>query len=275
MKGQNMQHIPREYPTIGEKRFKERSGERYLADGVTIRCQAVAKHRLRAAREESGDFTSPAEKWWPELQCTRGAAPGQYVCKFHGGLSPRTVPRTILDVLPEVLADKFQTIQNNPDYIDRKEEIILFKAMIWEALEQLDQEGGSQEAWDMVQGAYDALSTGSIISAKALLFKALESTNRSKELRREIRANANVLADLTTTQTKTAKELRLMATHEQVAGMLAEVQNAFFDAIDRVKLDAETRTRLGTLFLGRLVRFNKLGTTAIPDELSSGTEQTD
>jgi hypothetical protein len=143
--------------------------------------------------------------------------------------------------------------------------------MQWELLEELQVESGNEEAWDMVHEAYVQLGLGNVVPAKSLLFRALEKTDRTKDIRKEIRDNAKILSELTSTQTKTAKELRLMATTEQVSGLLAEVQKAFFDAIKMVD-DENVRTQLGVAFLGRLVRFNQYSPAPVLSELPSGTE---
>ena len=49
---------------LSEKRFLEASGNRYLSDGTTIRCQAVANTSMAKLRAERDDYDSPTEHFW-------------------------------------------------------------------------------------------------------------------------------------------------------------------------------------------------------------------
>lgn len=227
-----------------ERRFKEGSGERYLRDG-RMRCHAIAKSRLREWREEFNDTESPAEVSWPETQCRGAAVEGFYVCKWHGGSTPRVVnpPRSILDVLPDDMAAKYAVLMQNPDYISRKEDILLFKARQWQLLEELEKQHGGEEAWGMVAEGLNEIKLGNQVTGIGLLEDALESTHNIKEIWKEQRENEAVIKDLTNTQVKTAKELKSMATYDQVMNMMINVFNVILEKAnnlieDPIKRDA-------------------------------------
>lgn len=207
--------------SIPEQRFREKSGEQYTSTGK-IRCHGLAKSRVRQWREEFDDYETPSEDLWPECQCHKPAVEGYFVCGFHGGKTPRLVnpPRTILDVMPLDMADKYRKLLENPDYISRKEDILLIKARQWELLEELQIEAGSDEAWGLVHDAAVKFKRGDDINGLDLLQRALDTTRRKEQIWGEIYQTEKLLGDLTTTQMKTAKDLQTMATHEQVNALM-------------------------------------------------------
>ena len=229
--------------SITEKRFVDGTGERYCADG-RIRCQAVAKGRLRKWREEFGDDETPAEDTWPETQCNRAAEEGYYVCKWHGGKSKsKKAPKTIYDTMPKDLAAKLQVLYDNPDYISRREDILLIKARQWELLEKLDDELPGDEAWGMVEDGLHKINLGEDLSGKYLIEQALLSVKKQKDVWNEIYKSQNILKDLTNTQVKTAKELRLMASQEQVMHMIASIYEIMLEKADQFIDDPTQREK--------------------------------
>lgn len=214
-----------------EERFTEGSGERYMKDG-RIRCHGMARSRVRAWREEHQDWDTPTDDLWPEMQCHMAAEEGFFVCRLHGGKTPTTVapPRTMIDAMPVDLANKFRVIMENPDYISRKEQIVLAQARQWELLEELKQTAGSEEAWGMVHEAYVLLKKGEDIQAKLMLEDALDHTKRHREVWEEVYRTDKVLVDLTNTQVKTAKEMRQMATTEQILRLMQGIENVVIAA---------------------------------------------
>ena len=125
--------------SIPEQRFKEKTGIQFLDSGK-IRCQGLAKSRIRKWREDYDDYTTPTKFLWPECQCGQFAVDGQFVCKWHGGKTPRTKNpvRTMLDVMPLDMADKYKAIMDSPDYISRKDDINLIKTRVVMLLEELE-----------------------------------------------------------------------------------------------------------------------------------------
>jgi hypothetical protein len=205
-------------------RFKEGSGERFLENGA-MRCHALARSKIRAWREAYDDYDTPTELLWPECQCGLGAEDGQFVCRFHGGKSPRTKnpPRSILDVMPLDMAQKFRAVMESSDYISRKDDIILFKTRIMMLLEDLDQEASSEEAWASVHEALVKLQQGDTLNAIEYLKYAISAKINKQEIWQEIHKAEKMLSDLTTTQVRTAKELQSMATAEQVNALITSI----------------------------------------------------
>lgn len=229
--------------SITEQRWIDNSGERYLVDG-RIRCQAVSKGKLRKWREEFNDYEIAAEDTWPETQCKNAAEDGYYACRFHGGKSVRKkLPENIFETLPEELAYKMRVLYGNPDYMSRKEDILLIKARQWELLESLNDELPSSEAWGMVEDGLYKIRVGEDIEGIFLIDAALNSVKRQEVVWQEIYKSEGVIKDLTNTQVKTAKELRLMASQEQVMRMLESIYDIMLEKADQFISDETQRNR--------------------------------
>lgn len=253
-----------------ERRFKEGSGERYLKDGRT-RCHAMSKAKLRRLRAERNDYDSDNDVFWPEAQCRNEAVYGKYACKFHGGESPTSKPKDVYDVLPYDLVEKLQLIEQQPDYISRKFDIQLMEARRLQLLEELRDEVGSDEIWDMLSESHRYMSKGDTVKAEALLQRALTSHVDSSSKWEEIYRIEDKLKDLTNTQVKTAKELRIMATAEQVTGIFAEVQRVFLMAGEEFFDDTVARSRFYEFVAKRIADLGGSRTAAFSAQLNSGS----
>jgi hypothetical protein len=249
---------------ITEKRFKEASGVQFLDNGK-VRCQGLAKSRIKKWREEFDDDTTPTEDLWPECQCHLAACPGYHVCKFHGGKTPRTkaAPRTVLDVLPLDLADKYRALMANPEYISRKEDILLIKTRQYELLEGLGEEIGSEEAWGNVAEALVTLRHGDSLNAVKYLEKALQATENKKETWKEFYQTEKLLSDLTTTQVRTAKELQSMATMEQVQSLVHTLLRVMVSRIDAYIVDPALRSEYKLMVVSEIEKL----TNTTPSEI--------
>lgn len=228
---------------ISEKRFLEGSGQKYLADGITVRCQAVSSGKAMKLRVERNDFESPIEAFWPEAQCSRGAVVGGFVCRYHGGASIlRKSGGNLLDAVPIDLAEKIKQLSGNPSYLSSREEILLMQARIWQLVEKLDNdEIGSEEAWKMVGQAIRRLRKGDVVGAQKLLEQALEQTTLEREIWREIKATAETLSVLRSAQTKTIKEMRMWASMEQVSNLILNINQIITDAGEKYIENGGTR----------------------------------
>lgn len=265
--------------TIGkpEQRFREGLGVQFLKDG-RIRCHALAKNKVYQWRvAHDNDWETPSDELWPECQCHLGAEPGFYVCRFHGGETPRTVnpPRSIADTLPDSLASKYAALMANPDYISRKEQIVLTVARQMELMEDLSEQAGNEEAWGMVAEAAVLLKQGETVQAEYLLDKALDYTNREKEIWREYYQTNSVLRDLTNTQVKTAKELKQMATTEQIQYLMQNMETIIVETGKRYVHDADKRREFIADVGAEFARFNINRNPAVVRQLIGAGSSTD
>jgi len=205
-----------------EQRFKAASGEQFTDSG-RIRCHGLAKSKIRIWRETYEDNDTPTDELWPECQCGQTAEEGQYVCRFHGGKTPRTVnaPRTLLDVMPLDMAEKYRAIVASPDYISRKEDINLIQVRRNMLVEDLNKEADSEEIWGLVHEAVVKLRKGDALNALKYLEQATTSVDNKNDVWQEIYRVEKLLGDMTTVQMKTAKDLQSMATTEQVTALIS------------------------------------------------------
>lgn len=262
--------------TITEQRFRDASGERFLKNG-NLRCQAVSKTRVRQWRLEHDDWTTPTEDLWPECQCARPALPGVFTCHYHGGRTPRRgdeAPRNIFDVMPVDLREKLQALMNSHEYISRREDILLIKARQWQLLEELSQSAGSEVAWEIVADALHLMRQMEYGQATALLEQAVDCVKREEEIWEEIYKTENVIKDLTNTEMRTAKELRLMVTADQVMALMNNIYGAIAEGVNRCINNADDQTRF-LYYIGReFSRFTNLSPTgAFPQLIAGGAEE--
>lgn len=258
---------------LTERRFRDGSGVQYLKDG-RVRCQAIAKSKVRKWRAENNDYETPVEEFWPECQCHLAAMPGMFVCNYHGGMAPHMkTARTIIDVMPIDLAGKFATLQDNSDYMDNRENILAITARQWQLLERMQQEAGGEEAWNMVEEALVELRRGDDSKAELLLSSALKSIQQEKDAWAEIYKSSEVIKDLRATQVKTAKELRLMATADQVLSFIRNIQQAIVDGAKQYIDEPKKQASFLQYVSGEIARFANIGPATVSARLESGRRE--
>lgn len=218
--------------SLTEERFRTGAGEKYCKNGK-IRCQGTSMSQVRKWREEFNDDVTPIDELWPECQCPNAAVDGFFVCSFHGAKGARAQgqrPRDIMDLLPIDLSEKFQVLADNPNYLTRYEAIVLLNARVWELVEGLGEKIGGAEAWGSVSEALQCVKRDDTTSAIYYLEKALDDTRGIKDTWKEILEIESTLNRTVDTEVKTAKELRVMASMDQVMGMISGIQQAIMKA---------------------------------------------
>jgi len=259
--------------SLSERRFRDGTGVQYLQDG-RVRCHSIAKSKVRKWREENNDYETPVEDFWPECQCHLAAIPGSFVCSFHGGLTPhKNRPNSILDVMPMDLAEKMAVMLDSAEYMDSREDILLVKARQWELLEQMQQEAGGPQAWEKVEEALVELRRGDEQKAEALLSSAVKAVHTEREAWDEIYKASEVIKDLRATQVKTAKELRLMATADQVLAFIRNIQQAIIDGAKEYIDEPKKQARFLQYVSGEISRFANLGPATVSARLESGRRE--
>lgn len=232
--------------SISEIRFYEGKGEQYLKNN-RVRCQATSAAATRRVREETGDYESDSSTFWPKNQCGLVAVDGTFLCKFHGGAKQALYKRedSYLGVFPTDIAERIKTLQKNPDYLSRADDINLMRARIMQLGERLLSSQESEEAWGEVSNALAALNRGEIVQATELLERSLNYHDVELETWDEIHKTENTLTTLTNTQMKTMKELRLMASYEQVLRLTGAIYEIIQTAADTYITDGSSRTQFG------------------------------
>lgn len=242
-----------------ERRFLENSGQRYLGDGATIRCHAVSKTRLRERREELDDPELTSDDVWPELQCTRGAEPGAYACKYHGGRSVGVKrAETINDIMPIPLREKMDLVMRSPDYMNRYQEMAQLLARNALLFESMQGHEGGLASWEMVDDALALIEKGELVKGSALLRIAKENMMNEFGAWDEVRENMALLDRLTRTQMSTAKEMRQMMTTEQAMVMVEKMFQINIDAVELFIIDQDVKRKFVNYVSGELRKFSDL-----------------
>lgn len=260
--------------TKTEQRFREGRGARYMSDGQRVRCQAQSKNQLRDWRIKNQNDSLDNDAIWPECQCTRAAVYGAYACSLHGGLTPsKKKPESILDVIPYDLGEKLKIIMENPNYISSRTDIMLWNARQWELYEKLSAETGSKEDWERVAEARRLLKNGDFTQAAALLDASLSSHDTKRDVWEELHKVEKTVNELRSTEAKVAKEMRLMASAEQVERLMDRVFSILMRGIEKNVTDSSEQTRLIQYVIGELSAAINIGPSAIGRFLDAGSRE--
>lgn len=254
---------------VSEQRWREAKGQRYCRDGVTIRCQAVSKTNLRKARVEQGNLELTSSDVWPEGQCIFAAEPGTYLCHFHGG-STRAIEKrgsaVMLGMIPIDMREKIEILQQNPDYINREMQIWELLAMNAQLYERMEELGGGPDSFEKILDGLAMIEGGNIANGVKGIRDIVLSERSQRELRDELRTNMNLLKEMTKVQVSTAKELKTMATTDQVMNLVEGVVDDFITIVKDIIVDKVTADRLVDRFV-RAVRLRLNARIPTPTEM--------
>lgn len=216
-----------------------------MSDGQRVRCHAVSKTYIRRIRIEQNNPDLSSEDIWPDGQCVRAAEAGTFLCYFHGGKSLTIRKRTILDFMPIDLQEKMEILIENKDYINREQEIYQVLALNAQLYERLDEiSGGGEDTRQEILIGTRMIKDGQVEAGLSRIQDALGSERAQAEIREELRANFQLLQGLTRTQVNTAKELRLMATADQVIALIEGISDDFTRIISKNVSDPDLARRL-------------------------------
>ena len=241
---------------VTEQRFREGSGHQYLRDGITPRCHAVSKTNLRRLRVERGDLNLTSEDVWPEGQCIQAAEPGAYACRFHGGATLAIERRDNIashGMIPLDMHEKIKILQQNPDYISREMQIWEVLAMNAQLYEKMEELGGGPDSFEKILVGLAMVEGGRIADGIKGIREIVLSEKAQRELRDELRTNMSLLKELTKVQVSTAKELKTMATTDQVMNMVEGIVDDFISIVKEVIGEKVVADRLVDRFV-RAVR---------------------
>lgn len=210
-----------------EQRFRDATGERYLKNGK-VRCQSCSKTKIKLLRIKHNDPTLRAEDLWPDAQCSWPAVEGTFGCERHGGKSPNANKRTLAEWMPIDLREKIEILEQNKDQLFNRDneiaQLIAINAQLYESMEELVV---GVEGYQAVAEARKSLASGDVAAATMLLEIALKDARTEREVRVELRENIKLIDKLTITQFNIRKDLKLMATIDQVRNLLHGMYQAF------------------------------------------------
>lgn len=210
-----------------EERFRDSSGVRYLKNGK-VRCQGCSKTKIKQLRIQREDPSLRAEDLWPDAQCEWPAVDGTFGCELHGGKSPNANKRSLTDWMPIDLREKIEILEQNKDQLfNRDNEIAQLIGINAQLYESMDELVIGVEGYAAVIEAKKQLASGDVAAAMVLLNIVLNDTRTEREIRAEMRENIKLIDKLTITQFNIRKDLKLMATIDQVRNLLHGMYQAF------------------------------------------------
>lgn len=257
-----------------EKRFREGTGERFMADGQRVRCQSQSKNQLREWRIKHQDYTTPNDAIWPHCQCIKAAVPGMFACHLHGGLTPsKDKPTSLLDLIPLDLGEKYRTMLENPEYMSSREDVMLMKLRQWELVSQLSEEVGDKENWMKVVEAAKLLADGELVRAEALLQSAITTRHNKEEVWKKIYELEAVIKELRSTESKIAKDLHMMASADQVQHLMNRIVAVVLQGIDKYVESPTEQTRFIQHVVTEFASLVNLSPATVGGLLSAGTRE--
>lgn len=237
--------------TKSERRWREGRGERYMNDGVTVRCQSVTKTFLKKIREEENDPEISSDDVWPVGQCSKSAELGTYLCELHGGRTPNSAHHPVTMFLPSDLAEKLEILAQNPDYLSRYQEIRLLEGRNAQLYERLS---GERVLTPALRGeigeVMHLIKNNDLRGALGKLQEMQDTTYDEKSVYNEIRENMNLMKGMTATQVTTAQVLKTMATSDSVGAAFI----SFYNTVDRAVRKYIKDTDIAESFLLEIAR---------------------
>jgi len=227
-----MRYVVTSHISVSERRFLDGRGEKYLKNGE-IRCQGVSKTKLRYYRLEKQDPTLTSDDVWPDAQCTHPAVDGTYLCTFHGGKSPNIKKRELYEFMPPELQEKYLALKDVNDLMDRSRELNELTARKAELYQMLDELVLANEAYQTVHEAKMAIQSGNGVKAGILLETILMNPRSETSIHAEIREIDKLLESITRTHFGILKDMKEMATTDQVSAMKEKFFSIVKIAIDR------------------------------------------
>lgn len=210
-----------------EQRFRDGTGERYLKNGK-VRCQGCSKTKIKQLRILREDPSLRADDLWPDAQCEWPAVEGTFGCELHGGKSPNANKRSLVDWMPIDLREKIEILEQNKDQLfNRDNEIAQLIAINAQLYESMDDLVIGSEGYAALIDAKKQLAAGDVAAAMTLITIVLNDTRTEREVRAEMRENIKLIDKLTITQFNIRKDLKLMATIDQVRNLLHGMYQAF------------------------------------------------
>ena len=228
--------------------------ESHTAGGIR-RCQAFAKNKLRALREEYGESGLTTELL-ANAQCQKSAQGWSTVCRHHGagnkGGRPGGRPPShgaYSNVLGATsIREKYEEALDDANLIELREELAITMALINDTLEKLSQGTPDvDELADTIECLGQALKSGDIIAAETEYTRLVDvfmSWRGSWRVLREVRGLMEQKRKLAGTELNRLQALQQMLTAQQAMVFLAGIR----DTVERLFVDyglpVEARQRL-------------------------------
>lgn len=266
--------------STAKKRWIKNLGQRYTAAGQ-VRCQAVAKGKLRKLREKNPDITK--DEAFPQAQCAYTAVPGYFVCKLHGArINPKGVNgkkddidimEDIKDILPHDLLDKYLMFYSDGELFNQRQNAALLSARNAELIEDIKLANISSPHFVAeARRAIRLIEGGDIITGLDILKELLDNVEDKKKAWDEIRTNTKAISQFSKVEIDRVKEMRLSLTSEQVFGIIDQLASAFMDAVENEIVDPTIKRRVLGRAAGGITRIVGAGSNALLNQAEPGNE---
>jgi len=217
-----------------EQRWLDGSGQRYMKDGTTIRCQGISPRKLRELRESSKNPSLAPDEAWPEAQCVHAAVPGSYACRFHTAKEQKRSYSTILEYMPCDLAEIVAALLEDPEYISRQLEIRALQGRVAQLYKELDKhEAIDGSAVSKIRDALrEIIGSGDVVRGIETIEGILNSIDSTRGIWLEIRKLVDTIQALTRTEVASIQAMRSIATAEQIMALVEGIASTFVDLIE-------------------------------------------
>lgn len=230
---------------ITEVRFRDGSGERYMSDGVTVRCQAVTKEKLKEIRERENNPNLTRDDVWPEAQCKRAAVPGKLLCGGrggHGGGSSSVPTHDYLDFMPVDLREKMQLLIDNPQILSRRMEIMQLMARILVLYERMQtNESLGIFSLSHIQEGLDEIKKSNFEKGAAMIQATLDSRLVEAESYAEVRQTMALLKDMTKVEIGSIKEMKQVVAFDVLISVVQGIAASLQEAVSQYVGDERTQ----------------------------------
>lgn len=230
------------------RRFNEGTGERFMQDGTSVRCQCRSKSRLKKYCPPDTELNAylralDKDAYWPEAQCGWPAQPNTFMCKKHGGGSSHALKtsKDLLDYLPGYMAEKIKMFMGRPDLLDRSFEIRQLQARNIELYER--QKTGAAlggESRIALWRALKLMEKGNVQDGIKRATDVLKALDEEEASFNEIRTNMVLMKDMTRTHVATAKDLQQIITIDVFIGTLVAIADIIAKAVEKYIHDRRT-----------------------------------
>jgi len=229
--------------SVTEERFRQGTGERYLKNGK-VRCQAVAKGKLRKLREETGNKDLTSEEAWPAAQCEWPAEEGAFACELHGGASTTLQPKSLLDFMPMDLREMAREFEQSPDITTNQRDTIIALIVRNSQLFEELYDALSTKSVKQIHKYLDLIESGDIVVGTRGIREILKAAYDERETWNEFRENSKTIGKLIETQLKVFDKMQQIATVDQVLALLERLNDIMQSVVTRYITDPDLRNTI-------------------------------
>lgn len=256
-----------------ERRFREGKGERYMSDGITVRCQAVSKSKLEMIRQRENNPNLTPDDVWPEGQCEHPALSKKLLCGGrggHGGGSPSVPEYDMTSFMPADMAEMLQAVMANPHLLSRRFEMQQIISRIMLLYQKMrDKEALGQTAISLIQEGLGDILASEISTGVGKIQLALNDVLNERDTYDEIFKAMNLLQTMTRTEVQSMKETRQMLGFDVVLALVNGIADEINVALEKYVDDSRSRELVAGYVASSIARRLNAGVGRILPEIDN------